>query len=99
MTLRAISENKNALSATLLYKVAAFGFVGSIRFCRVRGNQDEPIAHSVANHSHADGLCSIKVAFDASFFSYVFLFLLFLFLSYCSFFSFCFLCFFFHEEE
>ena len=32
MTLRVISENKIALSATLLYKVTAFGFVGSIRF-------------------------------------------------------------------
>ena len=31
MTLQVISENKNALSATLLYKVTAFGLVGSIR--------------------------------------------------------------------
>ena len=32
MTLRVIAENKNASSATLLYKVTAFGFVNSISF-------------------------------------------------------------------
>ena len=32
MILRVISENKNVLSATFLFKVIVFGFVGSIRF-------------------------------------------------------------------
>ena len=55
MTLRIISENKNALSATLLYKVTAFGFVGSISFFEV-GTPDYFLTIYIYNSESPDCL-------------------------------------------